>query len=489
MAQRISILLAVALLTSNAITFSRIVQRVSRRPVSNKDGNVTLMCGPQNERRRTSLWSWTKRRTTLLSSIAEEASKTTTVEEQESVHLRLNSEAMTVKTDDDKNGGEEEEDKTKKQRKSTLLSYTNPETKKTYSGLNVSRRRFEAWLHYTLGQPVATELVSEEGVGTSPHNRELLREKWKARELLVDRTELLTVYNSDKAVNGEEAKMKRGGFGDLLHLYADRFYGILVDEQEETKDSLKDWLFREYGNNETNQLSASSFQQQSQAEQIRILQHFLDWFRSQFPYYYDRCNACGSSYKEEPQKEEDENDEGSFLGYVLPSEDELSGKSGRTELYQCHKCQAFTRFPRFNKAQAVLDNYRGRCGEYSMLLYRMLSSLGHEARWIVDWADHVWAEILLDGDKWIHLDPCEAAVDKPLLYEEWGKQQTYVIGFYAPNKLQYPVIEDLTNKYTSDDKEVIDKRRDESPQEFEAALIKTAEQIRVKVTNLTNSYA
>ncbi|KAI2495943.1 Transglutaminase-like superfamily [Fragilaria crotonensis] len=84
-----------------------------------------------------------------------------------------------------------------------------------------------------------------------------------------------------------------------------------------------------------------------------------------------------------------------------------------------------------------------------MLLYRMLSSLGHEARWIVDWADHVWTEILLDNNQWIHLDPCEAAVDKPLLYEEW-KQQTYILGFYAPPNTKemkpnrFPAIEDLT---------------------------------------------
>lgn len=30
---------------------------------------------------------------------------------------------------------------------------------------------------------------------------------------------------------------------------------------------------------------------------------------------------------------------------------------------------------------------------------------------------------------WVHLDPCEAAVDEPLLYQSWGKNQTYILAF------------------------------------------------------------
>jgi Transglutaminase-like superfamily len=479
---RLSLFVSIVVISTHALPFSRIVQRMSQRSAFKNDGNVTLEYRPQIQR-RPSLWSWTNPRSTRLSSTAENTS--TIKEENESVHLKLNSEGMTAKVGDADN--DEEAQTKKKRRKSTLLSYKDPKSKKTYTGLNISRRRFEAWLNYTLGQPAPTEMVSEEEMDDSPKIREKLREKWKSRELLCDRTELLTVYDSDKLVNGEAQKKKRGGFRDLLHLYADRFYGILADEKEETKKSLQDWLFLEYGKNETNQMLANTFQRRGREEQYRILNHFLEWFRSQYPYYYDRCDSCGSSYKEEPQKEDQEKDEGSFLGYVFPSEDELSGKAGRTELYQCHKCQSFTRFPRFNKAQAILDKHRGRCGEYSMLLYRMLSSMGHQARWIVDWSDHVWTEILLDDHHWIHLDPCEAAVDKPLLYQEWGKQQTYIIGFYSPDKHRYPIIEDLTSKYTSDDKDVIDQRREEPPEEFKACLAKATEELRKKIANLTAS--
>ena len=142
----------------------------------------------------------------------------------------------------------------------------------------------------------------------------------------------------------------------------------------------------------------------------------------------------------------------SFLGYVHPTPSELLGNASRTELYRCRSCSSYTRFPRYNRALWVTSSRRGRCGEYSMLLYRMLRALGYEGvRWVVDWSDHVWVEVRLggggggnivraaaagdgegDGRRWVHLDPCEAAVDEPLLYESWGKNQTYIVAFHDP---------------------------------------------------------
>jgi len=72
------------------------------------------------------------------------------------------------------------------------------------------------------------------------------------------------------------------------------------------------------------------------------------------------------------------------------------------EIHHCHhshNCNSYTRFPRYNNAvkQIVESRGRGRSGEYSILLYRILRSLGHEAGWVVDWADHVWAECRIGG--------------------------------------------------------------------------------------------
>ena len=136
-----------------------------------------------------------------------------------------------------------------------------------------------------------------------------------------------------------------------------------------------------------------------------------------------------------------------------------------------------------------------------MLLYRMLRVLGYDnVRWVVDWADHVWAEVWLGGNdtegsnsggRWVHLDPCEAAVDNPLLYESWGKNQTYIVAFHDPfykkkttissdlmegdripeattpsripkqndNTYRFPPVEDVTGQYTSDESHVIEERR------------------------------
>jgi len=186
---------------------------------------------------------------------------------------------------------------------------------------------------------------------------------------------------------------------------------------------------------------------------------------------------------------------------VYPSEDELRGKATRTELYWCGKCGAFTRFPRFNSASWVVHKHRGRCGEYSMLLFRMLRALGLESRWVIDWADHVWAEVKI-GDRWIHADPCEAALDKPLLYQEWGKQQNYIIAFNAPPKEFFnslrsakmdtmsiledlkPLVEDVTSTYTSDSKDVLQNRRDESLSIIESSILKVEEDLKIKLNRL-----
>ena len=271
----------------------------------------------------------------------------------------------------------------------------------------------------------------------------------------------------------------------------------------------------------------------------QVLQKFLDWFRTRFPYYYDRCESCGFSEKDNPppsppppsennidsvsienndemsqkeatqttedcEDEEEEDLDGVFLGYVYPTEEELGGKATRTELYWCNQCGAFSRFPRYNSASWVLQKRKGRCGEYSMLLFRMLRAMGFESRWVIDWADHVWSEVKI-GDKWIHTDPCEAALDKPLLYQEWGKQQNYIIAFNAPswdyfnfipNDLSndtvspvlwdkiIPLVEDVTSTYTSDPIDDIDKRRDESIQIIKSSIAKVEKDLKIRLEDL-----
>jgi len=53
----------------------------------------------------------------------------------------------------------------------------------------------------------------------------------------------------------------------------------------------------------------------------------------------------------------------------------------------------------------------------SALIY-VLPFAGLDIRYILDVTDHIWAEYYSDSlQRWVHLDPCEAAYDTPHLYE------------------------------------------------------------------------
>lgn len=64
---------------------------------------------------------------------------------------------------------------------------------------------------------------------------------------------------------------------------------------------------------------------------------------------------------------------------------------------------------RYVAVSKVLETRRGRCGEYSVLMMRLLEALGYSCRWVVDWSDHVWVEARVGGN-WVHIDPCEVCV-------------------------------------------------------------------------------
>jgi peptide-N4-(N-acetyl-beta-glucosaminyl)asparagine amidase len=86
--------------------------------------------------------------------------------------------------------------------------------------------------------------------------------------------------------------------------------------------------------------------------------------------------------------------------------------------FSCSTCQVTTRFPRYNNPSVLLDTHCGRCGEWANCFALCLRALNYEARYVLDWTDHVWCEVYSETQKrWLHIDPCEAALDKPLIYE------------------------------------------------------------------------
>ena len=49
------------------------------------------------------------------------------------------------------------------------------------------------------------------------------------------------------------------------------------------------------------------------------------------------------------------------------------------------------------------------------------------------------------------MDPCEASIDEPLIYQGWGKNQTYIFSYSIdPVDANETVAEDVTARYTTD---------------------------------------
>ena len=187
------------------------------------------------------------------------------------------------------------------------------------------------------------------------------------------------------------------------------------------------------------------------------------------------CDRCGSQTTRT----------GTILPTVNNSEVEPWWMCSRIEQYYCPVCSETTKFYRVNHPVKIIQERKGRCGEYANAFTCICRSLGFNARLVTDISpeqgDHVWTEVWdensecteelkrasqegrVDFDslemkyssstltkgtnpRYVAFDSCEGFTDNPLVYETgWGKTISRVIaaslfGFY-----------DVTQRYTLHD--------------------------------------
>lgn len=185
-----------------------------------------------------------------------------------------------------------------------------------------------------------------------------------------------------------------------------------LDENEEMRgEKLIEWLRGEYGNEQSRHVAYDASRNMTLTSQSLL--PLLNWFRERYPYYRQRCMTCSS-------------DETVELGTMRACGEE--GGASRVEYFFCPSCEKHTKFVRYNGLAKIIEDGRGRCGEYAALWYAVMQALGYESRWVVDWTDHVWVEINVGGE-WAHMDPCEAAFHDKKMYAGWGKKHTYIVAF------------------------------------------------------------
>ncbi|CAG5118015.1 unnamed protein product [Candidula unifasciata] len=173
-----------------------------------------------------------------------------------------------------------------------------------------------------------------------------------------------------------------------------------------------------------------------------LLLALLSWFKKSFFHWVDTlpCSLCGGVTRN--------------TSSLPPSMEEMAWGAGRVEAHTCTTCAHVNRFPRYTNAEKLLDTRLGRCGEWADCFTLCCRALDFEARYVMDWTDHVWTEVFSESQsRWLHCDPCENICDKPLLYESgWGKKLTYVIAVSCDE------IQDVTWRYSAKHNEVLARR-------------------------------
>ncbi|XP_015116547.1 peptide-N(4)-(N-acetyl-beta-glucosaminyl)asparagine amidase [Diachasma alloeum] len=181
-----------------------------------------------------------------------------------------------------------------------------------------------------------------------------------------------------------------------------------------------------------------------------LLGELLAWFKNDFFSWVNtlKCSFCSATCK------------------YNRTEYKRDPRVSRIEIHKCELCETEEGFPRYTDPRILLKTRKGRCGEWANAFTAICRAFSYDARIVHDETDHVWTEVWsIAGNRWMHADPCENTMDRPLLYEKgWKKKLSYVIA-YSRDEIQ-----DVTWRYTREQPFVM-KRRNLCTEENLAELI------------------
>ncbi|KAI5640143.1 transglutaminase-like superfamily domain-containing protein [Phthorimaea operculella] len=172
---------------------------------------------------------------------------------------------------------------------------------------------------------------------------------------------------------------------------------------------------------------------------IALLKVLLSWFKHRFFTWVDAppCDRCGGDTR-----------------HYRNTQITTIYETCQLEIFECLQCGGSVEFPRYNSARSLLASRRGRCGEFANCFTMLCRALRYDARLVYSTSDHVWCEVWdYSSGTWIHCDPCECAMDSPLMYAHgWGRRLDYVFAFSRDD------LQDVTWRYTTQHKEVVKRR-------------------------------